>query len=207
MSRRRGSTASFTLSRTGQTTDALTVSVADPEDGDMLAEPQPTTTSFAAGSATATMDVATVGDDSDESGGRVVVALETGENHRLGTNDEVRGEQKAVAVPDLTLNALTFSDATLSPAFGTRRVVFSCGVEPIARRPSCRKENRPQPAAADRGRAARLRRTIASRSRVRFRPRTALDNRRHRASQWGVKCGVGAPCQLSTLLTRITYRE
>ena len=83
-----GSRASFTLSRTGEATDALTVSLTVAEDGAMLAETTPTSASFDAGSATATIDVDTVGDDTDEADSKITVTLATGDGYKLGTNNQ-----------------------------------------------------------------------------------------------------------------------
>ena len=83
-----GSSAGFTLSRTGETTDALTVSFTVTEDGEMLAETTPTSASFDAGSPTATIEVGTIGDETDEPDSKVTVTLKTGEGYKLGTNDQ-----------------------------------------------------------------------------------------------------------------------
>ena len=83
-----GSSASFTLSRTGEATDALTVSLTVAEDGAMLAGTTPTSASFDAGSATATIEVDTVGDDTDETDSKITVTLATGDGYKLGTNDQ-----------------------------------------------------------------------------------------------------------------------
>ena len=83
-----GSSADFTLNRTGETADALTVSFTVTEDGAMLAETTPTSASFGAGSATATIEVSTVGDETDEPDSKVTVTLKTGEGYKLGTNNQ-----------------------------------------------------------------------------------------------------------------------
>ena len=83
-----GSSASFTLSRTGEATDALTVSLTVAEDGAMLAGTTPTSAFFDAGSATATIEVDTVGDDTDEADSKITVTLATGDGYKLGTNDQ-----------------------------------------------------------------------------------------------------------------------
>ena len=87
-----GSSASFTLYRTGETTEALTAGLTVTEDGEMLAETTPTSASFDAGSATATVEVNTVGDEPDEPDSRVIVSLETGENYKLGDNNSSQAE-------------------------------------------------------------------------------------------------------------------
>ena len=83
-----GSNASFTLSRTGEASDALTVSLTVAEDGAMLIESTPTSASFDAGSATATIEVNTVGDDTDEADSKITVTLATGDGYKLGTNNQ-----------------------------------------------------------------------------------------------------------------------
>ena len=83
-----GSSASFTLSRTGEATDALTVSLTVAEDGAMLAGTTPTSASFDAGSATATIEVDTVGDATDEADSKITVTLATGDGYKLGTNNQ-----------------------------------------------------------------------------------------------------------------------
>ena len=83
-----GSRASFTLRRTGEATDTLTVSLTVAEDGAMLAGTTPTSASFDAGSATATIEVDTVGDDTDEADSKITVTLATGDGYKLGTNNQ-----------------------------------------------------------------------------------------------------------------------
>ena len=81
-----GSSASFTLSRTGETTEALTANLTVTEDGEMLADTTPTTATFAAGAATTTVEVGTVGDETDEPDSKVTVTVETGDGYKLGDN-------------------------------------------------------------------------------------------------------------------------
>ena len=103
-----GSSAGFTLSRTGETTDALTVSFTVTEDGEMLAETTPTSASFDAGSPTATIEVGTIGDETDEPDSKVTVTLKTGEGYKLGTNDQSKAtttflDDEAASLPGGTV--------------------------------------------------------------------------------------------------------
>ena len=54
----------------------------------MLAGTTPTSASFDAGSATATIEVDTVGDNTDEADSKVTVTLASGDGYKLGTNDQ-----------------------------------------------------------------------------------------------------------------------
>ena len=54
----------------------------------MLIESTPTSASFDAGSATATIEVNTVGDDTDEADSKITVTLATGDGYKLGTNNQ-----------------------------------------------------------------------------------------------------------------------
>ena len=106
-----GSSASFTLSRTGEATDALTVSLTVAEDGAMLAGTTPTSASFDAGSATATIEVNTIGDDTDEADSKITVTLATGDGYKLGTND-----QSEAATTILDDDAATLPGGTVAVA-------------------------------------------------------------------------------------------
>ena len=81
-----GTAASFTLSRTGSTTAALTVAVAVSQAGDVLddAAAAPATVSFDAGSDEATLSLATDDDDADDDAGTVTVTLGAGTGYRVG---------------------------------------------------------------------------------------------------------------------------
>ncbi|MCY4450675.1 MAG: hypothetical protein OXC01_01880 [Immundisolibacterales bacterium] len=81
-----GTDLSFTLSRTGSTDDALTVSVSVSETGDVLAGAPPTSVTFAAGAATATLSVATVDDETVEVASTVRVTLSATSSYRVDAN-------------------------------------------------------------------------------------------------------------------------
>ena len=84
-----GSDAVFTLTRTGETDDALTVTLAVTETGAMLSDSPPSSATFATGEAETELRVATVGDDADEDDSTLTVTLTSGETYRLGTNDQM----------------------------------------------------------------------------------------------------------------------
>ena len=84
-----GSDAVFTLTRTGETDDALTVALAVAETGAMLSDSPPTSATFATGKTETELRVATVGDDADEDDSTLTVTLTSGETYRLGTNDQM----------------------------------------------------------------------------------------------------------------------
>ena len=81
-----GTDAAFTLSRTGSTTAALTVTVAVSETGAVLkdASAVPSSVTFDAGAATATLALATDDDDTDDDDGTVTVTLGAGTGYTVG---------------------------------------------------------------------------------------------------------------------------
>ena len=81
-----GTDLSFTLSRTGSTDDALTVNVTVSESGDVLAGAPPTSVTFAAGSATATLSVATVDDETEEDASTVTATLAAGSDYAVDSD-------------------------------------------------------------------------------------------------------------------------
>ena len=70
-----GTAASFTLTRTGDTAAALTVTLAVTESGAMLDGAPPVSATFAAGSASAELSVATLDDEAAEAASTVTAAL------------------------------------------------------------------------------------------------------------------------------------
>ena len=82
-----GSDALFTLTRTGEVTEALTVPLSVRETGAMLDEPVPASATFAAGEQEAEFRVPTVDDDANEADSAVTAALRKGSGHRLGVNE------------------------------------------------------------------------------------------------------------------------
>ena len=83
-----GSDAVFKLTRTGNTDDALTVTLAVAETGAMLADSLPTSATFTAGKSETELRVSTVGDEADEDDSTLTVTLASGEGYRLGTNNQ-----------------------------------------------------------------------------------------------------------------------
>ena len=92
-----GSDAVFKLTRTGETTDALTVALTAAETGAMLAGAGATTATFAEGEAETELGVATAGDDTVENDSTLTVTLTSGTTYRLGTNDQ---REAAISVLD-----------------------------------------------------------------------------------------------------------
>ncbi len=81
-----GTSASFTLTRSGDTTDALTVAVSVSEAGDVLSGTPASTVTFVAGSGTATLGVATEDDGVAEADGRLTVSLVAGSGYIVDTD-------------------------------------------------------------------------------------------------------------------------
>ncbi|MYD66282.1 MAG: hypothetical protein F4X26_09955 [Chloroflexi bacterium] len=81
----------FTLTRTGATTAALTVNVRVTETGAMLPSSLPTTVTFAAGSATATVSLNLPGDELDEPDSVITVTVQAGTGYNLGTPSTATG--------------------------------------------------------------------------------------------------------------------
>jgi len=85
-----GSSAAFTLTRVGDASGALTVSLDVGEDGDVVAasDEGARTASFEAGSSTTTFRVATVGDEMDEENSTVTVRLQADAAYTIGDPSE-----------------------------------------------------------------------------------------------------------------------
>ena len=81
-----GTAAAFTLTRTGDTAAALTVTVSVSEDGAVLAGTPPTEAVFAAGSATVDLTVATEDDEVAGDGSVVTVSLVAGTGYAVDAN-------------------------------------------------------------------------------------------------------------------------
>ena len=78
-----GTAASFTLSRTGDATEALTVAVSVREAGSVLSGTPASTVTFAAGNAEATLSVATENDAVDEADATVTVSVSAGSGYTV----------------------------------------------------------------------------------------------------------------------------
>ena len=79
-----GENASFTVRRTGDTAEPLTVGVSVSEQGEFIAGVPPTTVTFATNATTATLIVATEDDATDEPDGSVTATLSGGDGYELG---------------------------------------------------------------------------------------------------------------------------
>ena len=80
-----GTAASFTLRRTGDTAAALTVAVSVTVEGAVVSATPASSVTFAAGSAEATLSVATVDDSVAEADARVSVAVTAGSGYLVGS--------------------------------------------------------------------------------------------------------------------------
>ncbi len=83
-----GAAASFTLSRRGGPTTALSVDLSVSEDGSMVDGTAPSTATFAAGSTTATLTVATADDEVEESASVITATVSSGTGYALDTGAE-----------------------------------------------------------------------------------------------------------------------
>ena len=81
-----GAALDFTLTRNGDTAQALTVTVSVSETGSVLDGTPPATATFAAGSAGAVLSVATVDDEAAEDASTVTVALSPGGGYTVDTS-------------------------------------------------------------------------------------------------------------------------
>ena len=100
-----GAAAAFTLSRTGATDDALTVQVSVSETGAVASGTLPTSATFAAGSASAALSVATEDDATVESASTVTAAVSAGTGYAVSES----AGSAAVVVND--------NDAALTASF------------------------------------------------------------------------------------------
>ena len=92
-----GTAAAFTLSRTGATEAALTVAVAVSETGAAVSGTPPASVTFAAGSASATLSVATEDDEAAEDASTVTATVSSGSGY---TVDGTSGSAEAVVNDD-----------------------------------------------------------------------------------------------------------
>ena len=103
-----GEAAVFTLTRSGITTDALTVNVSVSQRGDALGAPVPLTATFAANGATAELSVPTVDDAVDEVDAVVTATLEAGTGYNLAA---APGDSATVTVADNDLPEISIASA------------------------------------------------------------------------------------------------
>ena len=86
-----GADAAFTLSRTGDASVALTVSVTVSESGAMLAGEAPAAVTFAAGSSSASLDVSTEDDERAEADARVTAGVAPGDGYAIASGSATAG--------------------------------------------------------------------------------------------------------------------
>ena len=84
-----GTAAEFTVTRDGDTSDALTVTVSVSETGSMISGSAPTSATILAGSATHTFSVATVDDNTDEPDSTITATVQSGTGYTVGTSASV----------------------------------------------------------------------------------------------------------------------
>ena len=108
-----GASAAFTLTRQGNTSTALTVNVAVSQQGDYISGTAPTTVSFGAGNATASLSVATVDDRVDEDNGSITATLQSGTGYTAGTQGSA-----AVTVEDNDTAGVTINPTSLTVTEG-----------------------------------------------------------------------------------------
>ena len=125
-----GTAASFTLSRTGDATAALTVAVSVTEAGSVLSGTPPATATFAAGSAEVMLAVATDDDGEAEADGRATATVSAGTGYAVDADaasagidvyDNDEAATQGPAVETLWTSTLTVQDvsgALLGHVFG-----------------------------------------------------------------------------------------
>ena len=119
-----GTDAAFTLSRTGATTAALTVTVAVSETGSVLkdASAVPSSVTFAADAATATLALATDDDDTDDDAGTVTVTLGADTGYTVG---EPGAATVAVSDNDVPVDFVLAVPATVAEDAGPATVTVT----------------------------------------------------------------------------------
>ena len=85
-----GTSATFTLSRTGSTTEELDVDVTVTETGDMIRGSKPTRVTFDANDSTAVLTVRTDNDRIDEPNSVITATIDTDSDYDVGSDDSAR---------------------------------------------------------------------------------------------------------------------
>ena len=119
-----GTAAVFTLARTGATDEALEVSVAVTETGSMLVPPLPATARFEAGSRTAALSLATVGDTVVEPASVVAATLTAGSGYAVARPATA---EVTVADDDVAAFSVTASPASLAEGAASTLTVSTGG--------------------------------------------------------------------------------
>ena len=118
-----GAEATFTLSRTGDTAAALTVSVSVSEDGAVLSGTPVSTVTFGTGNAEPTLSVATEGDSVAEADGRVTASVVAGSGYGIEANASSAGvdvydNDEAATTPTTAVETLWTSTLTVESIGG-----------------------------------------------------------------------------------------
>ena len=104
-----GTAATFTLSRTGLTTQSLTVTVSVSESENMIQGSAPTSVTFSSGQSTATLTVPTAADSTDENDSTITASITGGlsATYTVGTpgSAQVLVEDDDVDLPEITISA------------------------------------------------------------------------------------------------------
>ena len=111
-----GTNAAFTLSRTGDASGTLTVAVSVTETGAMLGGAPPAEVTFAAGAATAALNVATEDDEAVEDASTVTAALAAGDSYTMAAG---AGSADVTAEDDDAAPVVTTASPLLAPENGT----------------------------------------------------------------------------------------
>ena len=122
-----GTEAGFTLRRTGEAEEALTVPVSVVEDGSALATPVPESATFAAGSRQAELRVATADDDAVETDSAVTATLEAGFNWQLAEG----ADSASVTVLDNDAAAVTSTSSAEVTVWSADMTVVEYGPRSI----------------------------------------------------------------------------
>ena len=118
-----GAAATFTLSRTGDTAAALTVSMSVSADGAVLSGTPASTVTFGAGSAEATLSAATDDDSVAEADGRVTASVVAGSGYEVAADAasagvDVYDNDQAVTTPTTAVETLWTSTLTVESIGG-----------------------------------------------------------------------------------------
>ena len=118
-----GAAATFTLSRTGDTATALTVSVSVSADGAVLSGTPGSTATFGAGSAEATLSAATDDDSVAEADGRVTASVVAGSGYEVAADAasagvDVYDNDEAATTPTTAVETLWTSTLTVESIGG-----------------------------------------------------------------------------------------
>ena len=120
-----GVSAGFTLERTGATTTQLEVAVTVTESGSMLSGTPATSVTISAGSATASLSIATVNDAVSEAASVVTATMTSGSGYTVGSNNSATVTVTDDDEPSFTLTA---SPTTVEEGAASTLIVATGGV-------------------------------------------------------------------------------